>query len=165
MNTRILVPTIGIAALLVTLFFLAPVPATDASAQAANKAPAAAATPIEVYKTPTCGCCGKWVEHMKAQGFAPTVHDLPDLSAVRSKHGVPAHLQSCHTAVVNGYVVEGHVPADVVRQLLKEKPKVAGITVPGMPMGSPGMEQGGMKDPYDVLTFDRSGNTKVFAKR
>ena len=166
MKPRILVPTIAIAALLVTVFFLAPAPSSDASAQAAKTTAAAAApTPIEVYKTPTCGCCGKWVEHMKAQGFAPTVHDLPDLSAVRAKHGVPAHLQSCHTALVSGYLVEGHVPADVIRQLLKEKPKVAGITVPGMPMGSPGMEQGGMKDPYDVLTFDRAGNTKVFARR
>ena len=122
-------------------------------------------TRITVYKTPTCGCCAKWVDHMKAAGFAPTVHDLPELSAIKAKHGIPATLQSCHTAVVDGYVVEGHIPADVVQKLLKERPKLAGIAVPGMPMGSPGMEQGGMKDPYDVLTFDAAGNTKVFAKR
>jgi len=135
-------------------------------AGAAVQRPAAVGpTRITVYKTPTCGCCAKWVDHMKAAGFAPTVHDLPELSAIKAKHGIPANLQSCHTALVDGYVVEGHVPADVVQKLLKERPKVAGIAVPGMPMGSPGMEQGDLKDPYDVLTFDASGNTKVFAKR
>ena len=132
---------------------------------AVQKPAAAGPTRITVYKTPTCGCCAKWVDHMKAAGFAPTVHDLPELSAIKAKHGIPANLQSCHTALVDGYVVEGHIPADVVQKLLKERPKVAGIAVPGMPMGSPGMEQGDLKDPYDVLAFDLSGNTKVFAKR
>jgi hypothetical protein len=118
-----------------------------------------------VYKTPTCGCCKNWVAHVKAQGFDPTVTDLPDVSGIRSKLGVPPHLSSCHTATVGGYVIEGHVPADLIHKLLKERPKVTGLAVPGMPQGSPGMEQGGMKDPYDVLTFDPFGNTKVYASR
>jgi hypothetical protein len=132
---------------------------------ASQQAPATTPTPITVYKTASCGCCAKWVDHMKSAGFAPTVSDLPEVGSTKLKLGVPADLQSCHTATVDGYVVEGHVPADVVRQLLKEKPKVTGIAVPGMPMGSPGMEQGGMKDAYEVLTFDRSGKTTVYAKR
>lgn len=167
MKTKILISTLGLAALLLTLAFLVPAAESDAGQQPvpAVAASAGAPTPIQVYKTPTCGCCAKWVDHMKAQGFAPTVTDMPDLGDLKTKHGIPSHLRSCHTAIVNGYVVEGHVPADVIRQLLQEKPKVTGLTVPGMPMGSPGMEQGGMKDPYDVLTFDASGTTKVYARR
>jgi hypothetical protein len=122
-------------------------------------------TPIEVYKTPTCGCCAKWVDHLKAEGFVPTVHEQPDLSSVKSKAGVPPQLRSCHTAMVGGYVVEGHVPADVIRKLLTEKPKVTGVAVAGMPVGSPGMEQGDRKDPYDVIAFTAGGNTSVYAKR
>jgi hypothetical protein len=110
-----------------------------AVAIAGQKSASSAPMKITVYKTPTCGCCAKWVDHMKAAGFEPTVHDLPELSAIKAKHGVPANLQSCHTALVGNYIVEGHIPADVVQTLLKEKPKVAGIAVPGMPTGSPGM--------------------------
>lgn len=135
-------------------------------------APAAAAAqktappiPVKVYKTPTCGCCQKWVDHLKANGFAPVAEDLPSLGAIKEKSGVPADLQSCHTALVQGYVVEGHVPADVIHRLLKEKPKVAGISVPGMPIGSPGMEQGSRKDPYEVIAFTRDGKTSVYEKR
>lgn len=123
------------------------------------------ATPITVYKTPTCGCCGKWVDHMRAHGFNPTVNDLPNLTAVKQTTGVPANLQSCHTSVVEGYAIEGHVPADVVRQLLKEKPQVAGIAVPGMPIGSPGMEQGTQKDKYNIVAFGKDGSQKVYASR
>lgn len=123
------------------------------------------ATPITVYKTPTCGCCGKWVDHMRANGFNPTVNDLPNLTAIKASTGVPQNLQSCHTSVVGGYAIEGHVPADVVRQLLKEKPKVAGIAVPGMPLGSPGMEQGPQKDRYNVVAFGKDGSQKVYASR
>jgi len=119
---------------------------------------------IEIWKSPTCGCCRLWVDHMRANGFKPTVHDVPDVAPFKRKLGVPASLESCHTSVVAGYAVEGHVPADVVRQLLKQKPQVAGIAVPGMPMGSPGME-GSRKDPYNVLTFDKTGKTSIFAKR
>jgi hypothetical protein len=156
MRKQSLVGTLLVATLGVTL----------AIVTAAGQKPAAAGpTKITVYKTPTCGCCAKWVEHMKAAGFAPTVNDLPELSAIKTKHAIPPALQSCHTALVDGYIVEGHVPADLVQKMLKERPKVAGIAVPGMPMGSPGMEQGDRKDPYDVLTFDASGNTTVFASR
>jgi len=122
------------------------------------------ATPITIYKTPTCGCCGKWVEYMKQNGFAPKVTELPNLAAVKQSTGIPQNLQSCHTSTVEGYAVEGHVPADVIRQLLKEKPKVAGIAVPGMPMGSPGME-GPYKDKFNVVAFTQDGAQKVYASR
>ena len=121
-------------------------------------------TDATVYKSPTCGCCAKWVDHLKAHRFRVTVHDLPDLTELKAKHGVPDALQSCHTALVAGYVVEGHVPADVIQQLLKERPKVAGLAVPGMPMGSPGME-GARRDRYEVLAFTRAGETRVYARR
>ena len=118
---------------------------------------------VVVYKTPTCGCCGLWVEHLEANGFKTVVHDLDDLSSIKQNHGVRANYASCHTAVVDGYVVEGHVPADAIQRLLNERPDVTGLAVPGMPIGSPGMEQGDRRDPYDVLTFDgRTGQTEVF---
>lgn len=121
---------------------------------------------LAVYKTPTCGCCAKWVEHMKQNGFTVHVTDLNDLSAIKTKHGVPSKLQSCHTGVVNGYVVEGHVPAPDVKRMLKELPAIAGLTVPGMPSGSPGMEAPGTITPpaYEVLTFDKKGDTRVYAR-
>jgi hypothetical protein len=122
-------------------------------------------TELQVYKTPTCGCCGNWVDHVRAAGFTPAVHDMADLSGVKAKAGVPADLQSCHTAFVGGYVIEGHVPADVIRRLLQEKPDIAGIAVPGMPIGSPGMEQGSRKDAYEVIAFTKDGKTSVYAKR
>jgi hypothetical protein len=125
---------------------------------------AAAADPVRVYKSPTCGCCGKWVEHMRANGFEVQVQERDDLRLTKLLHGVPARLQSCHTAIVDGYVVEGHVPADVVRRLIEERPAVRGVAVPGMPMGSPGME-GPVKQPYAVLTFDDDGNTQVYERR
>ena len=120
---------------------------------------------MSVYKTPTCGCCAKWVEHMKQNGFTVHVTDLNDLSTIKSKHGVPSKVQSCHTGVVNGYVVEGHVPAADVKRMLKERPAVAGLALPGMPAGSPGMEVPGIQPPaYEVLTFDKSGATRVYAR-
>lgn len=119
---------------------------------------------IKVYKTPSCGCCKGWVQHLRDNGFQVETMDMPDLSAVKQKYGVKPALQACHTAVVNGYVVEGHVPADVILKLLKEHPAVAGVAVPGMPSGSPGME-GGPKERYDVLTFDRAGHTKVYVHK
>ena len=126
----------------------------------------ATAQEIIVYKTPWCGCCGGWVTHMTRAGFQPKVIETEDLAPVREKHGVPFPLSSCHTALVGGYIVEGHVPpADVVR-LLKEKPKGLGLVVPGMPIGSPGMETPrGDKEAYDtLLLLDRAGRTRVFAK-
>ena len=126
----------------------------------------AAGPALSVYKTPTCGCCSKWVEHMKKAGFEVTVTDMPQASLdnVKAKHKVPEAVHSCHTAVVAGYAIEGHVPATEVKRLLKEKHKVTGIAVPGMPIGSPGMESPGITaHPYDVLSFDAQGKTKVFA--
>ena len=133
--------------------------------------PSAQTTPsagpaVSVYKTPTCGCCSKWVDHMKKAGFQVSVTDMPQqsLDNVKAKNKVPAAVHSCHTAVVEGYVVEGHVPPAEVKRLLKEKQKVTGIAVPGMPLGSPGMEVSGMTaHPYDVLSFDAQGRTRVFA--
>jgi len=119
---------------------------------------------IKVYKDANCGCCAKWVDHLAANGFKVEAMDVPDLSLIKQKYGVKDELQSCHTAVVNGYVVEGHVPADVIRKMLKDKPAVVGLAVPGMPMGSPGME-GPTRERYDVLTFDRAGRTTVYAQR
>ena len=129
-----------------------------------NHASAAKPIAIKVYKTPQCGCCKGWVKHLQANGFQVETFDMPDLSSVKQKYGVAPALQACHTAIVNGYVVEGHVPADVILKLLKEHPAVAGVAVPGMPSGSPGME-GALKQKYDVYTFDRAGHTKVFAHK
>jgi hypothetical protein len=118
---------------------------------------------VEVFKSPTCGCCANWVKHLEAHGFATKVTDVEDMTQVKSKYGVPGRLQSCHTGVVNGYVLEGHVPAADVQRLLKERPAVVGVAVPGMPVGSPGMEVGNTVQPYDVLTFNKQGQTTVFA--
>jgi hypothetical protein len=118
---------------------------------------------VEVFKSPTCGCCANWVKHLEAHGFATKVTDVEDMTQVKSKYGVPGRLQSCHTGVVNGYVLEGHVPAADVQRLLKERPAVVGVAVPGMPVGSPGMEVGNTIQPYDVLTFNKQGQTTVFA--
>jgi hypothetical protein len=134
---------------------------------AATAQPAPAANlPVTVYKSPTCGCCAKWNDHMKAAGFAVTSNDLPDVAPLKNKHGVPLEARSCHTALVGGYVVEGHVPADVVKKLLRERPAIAGIAAPGMPVGSPGMEMpDGRKDTYQIVAFDKAGKTSVYATR
>ena len=121
------------------------------------------ATEITVYKTPTCGCCSAWIDHLEDNGFRVIKKDLRDTSSIKAAHGVKPKLASCHTALVDGYVVEGHVPATDIRRLLAERPPVKGLTVPGMPMGSPGME-GPRKDPYNVLTFDARGKTSVFSR-
>lgn len=117
---------------------------------------------VHVYKTATCGCCAKWVDHLREAGFAVTVEDTRELMAVKRREGVPTDLSSCHTALVDGYVVEGHVPASVVRAFLEEAPPQArGLAVPGMPMGSPGME-GLRSEAYDVYAFDAEGGRTVF---
>jgi hypothetical protein len=119
---------------------------------------------VEVYKDPGCGCCSAWADHLKAAGFTVNVTEKADLADFKTTHGVPSQARSCHTALVGGYVLEGHVPAADVQRLLKEKPAVVGIAVPGMPIGSPGMEVKGMKAAaYDVVTFDKQGATKVYA--
>lgn len=120
---------------------------------------------VSVYKTATCGCCAKWVDHMRAQGFDVKVQDVGDVGPVKVTHGVPEDLSSCHTALVGGYVIEGHVPADAVKRLLRERPKIAGIAVPGMPVGSPGMEQPGRRDPYAIVSFDKAGQRKIYERR
>jgi len=127
---------------------------------------AAPAKEATVYKTPTCGCCKKWVEHLEKSGYKVTAHDVADVGPYKKRYGVPDSLGSCHTAIVtSGYIVEGHVPADVIDKLVAQAPKdIIGLAVPGMPAGSPGME-GPAKDKYDILAFDKAGKTKVFAQR
>jgi hypothetical protein len=119
-----------------------------------------------VYKSATCGCCSKWVDHLRAGGFDARATDVPDIVEVKRAYGVPAALESCHTAVVGGYVIEGHVPADAVARLLKERPAdIAGLAVPGMPIGSPGMEQPGFEQPYNVIAFHKDGRQSVYERR
>jgi hypothetical protein len=122
---------------------------------------------VLVYKDPMCGCCTKWVELMRREGFAVTLQESRDLAEVKKKYNVPANLQSCHTAIINDrLVVEGHVPPADVKRMLKEKPAIIGLAVPGMPIGSPGMEVAGVPaQAYDVLAFTRAGKTVVFASR
>jgi hypothetical protein len=123
-----------------------------------------APTPVTVYKDPSCGCCTKWVTHLRANGFAPIANDRSDMDALKDSLGVPVTLRSCHTAVVGRYVIEGHVPAADLKRLLATAPKgVLGLAVPGMPSGSPGMEVSGAADRYDVVSFGAAGATHVFA--
>jgi hypothetical protein len=151
--TRLLTGTAGLAVL--TAFSVAP-------RLAAWPPDRLTAPEITVYRSATCGCCKKWEDHLRTNGF--TIKDVvqEDLSAIKAESGVTGKLVSCHTALVAGYVIEGHVPASDIQRLLKEKPKVVGLTAPGMPGAAPGMDTG--KDPYDVLTFDGKGNTTVWAK-
>lgn len=122
---------------------------------------------LTVYKSPTCGCCTSWVQHMKAAGFAVDAHDVSDdmLTQVKDTAGVPRVLRSCHVALAGAYAFEGHVPADLVKKVLDERPKIVGLAVPGMPLGSPGMEMGGRLDHYDVIAFTRDGKTSRYASR
>ena len=117
---------------------------------------------IVVHRSPTCTCCGKWLTHLKQNNFAVTDVVTDNVQAVKDKYGVSQELASCHTALVDGYVIEGHVPADDIKTLLKTKPKVVGITVPGMVRGTPGMEMGDKIYPYKVVSFDSENHTKVF---
>ena len=118
---------------------------------------------IEVYKTATCGCCKQWTKHLEANGFTVKAQDVANTGDYRAKFGIPADYGSCHTARVGGYAVEGHVPASDIKRLLAEKPKARGLAVPGMPMGSPGME-GERKDPYEVLLVKDGGKTSVYKR-
>jgi hypothetical protein len=120
--------------------------------------------PITVYKSSTCQCCTKWVEHLRANRFDPTVHDESDMDAIKDEMGVPTAVRSCHTALVDKYLIEGHVPAADIRRLLAERPKVAGLAVPGMPTTTPGMAApGAAEGPYDVLAFTTAGGTSLVA--
>lgn len=131
-------------------------------AQASWAAPAIPAIPvIDVYKSPTCGCCNKWIDHLKANGFTVRSHDTDNVVQHKYRLGVPPGYGSCHTAEVDGYVIEGHVPAREIKRLLKEKPRARGLVVPAMPVGSPGMEADGRKDPYKVFLVNRNGSTRT----
>ena len=149
-------PPLLVLALLSTL--------TPWQSRPAQAAKGPAATRITVYKDPNCGCCHSWIEHIRKHGFEVVVRDTNDMSGAKSAGRVPQQLQTCHTAFVNGYVVEGHVPAADIKRMLDEKPQIAGIGVAGMPAGSPGMEVGKRVDRYNVIAFDRDGSTRVFAR-
>lgn len=150
----------------------APAGAAPVAAPVAAPATLAAAAPgaaqgvpqVTVYKSPTCGCCAEWVDHLRQNGFAVTVHDQEDLTTVKAANGITPQLESCHTAVIDGYVVEGHVPADLIARLITERPDIAGLAVPGMPGGTPGMESA-PKEAYQVLAIGKDGRTTVYANR
>ena len=127
----------------------------------------AAAKPIvHVWKDPTCGCCAGWVEHLRAAGYPVEVEETPDLGAIKREKGIPTALTFCHTATVDGYVIEGHVPADVIDRVLAERPEVAGAAVPGMPIGSPEMEVAGEAPVhYEIVAFTPTGETNVYDRR
>ena len=128
--------------------------------------PAVAAMPVPVvvsaYRSPTCGCCKGWLDHLRQAGFTVKDYVTNDLASVKQRYGVPPQLQSCHTARIGGYTVEGHSPASAIQRLLKKRPQVAGIAVPGMPLGSPGMESPFKKESYTVFTFTESGRSQAF---
>jgi len=152
-----------LGALVVWFGLLVAGPALAGPAGAGPGGGVASAAPVEVqvYKSPTCGCCNKWIEHLERNGFSVHATDVADVTTVKLENGIPGPLASCHTAFVGGYVVEGHVPAADVRRLLRERPDVAGLAVPGMPIGSPGME-GPDPERYEVLSFG-PGGVQVFA--
>ena len=127
------------------------------------RAEAAQKPKIMVYKSPTCGCCAGWAEHLQKNGFDVSVENRDDLPMIKASRGVPEDLQSCHTAIVDGYTIEGHVPAGDIKKLLAQKPDAQGLAVPGMPMGSPGMEMGDRKDSYRVILFNKTGRA-IFAQ-
>jgi hypothetical protein len=135
-----------------------------AAVAAAGRSIASPLPPVEVFKSATCGCCGAWIEHLQRAGFRVTAHNVPDTTAARKRLGMPDIYGSCHTATVGGYVVEGHVPADEIKRLLAAKPAALGLAVPSMPPGSPGMEVGSRRDPYEVLLVDKGGRASVFAR-
>ena len=137
---------------------------TELGQPASDDVSAAAAPPdtVVVYKSPTCSCCSKWIEHLQQAGFRVEAHNESEMSRVKARLGVPEELASCHTAVINGYVIEGHVPADDIKQLLAKRPKARGLAVPGMPVGSPGMEMGASAEPYDVLLMADGQPSTVF---
>lgn len=143
--------------------------ASVATAVVSRRASALEAAPrkLTVYKSPTCGCCTSWVQHVKGAGFSVDAHDVSDdmLTQVKDTAGVPSALRSCHVALSGAYAFEGHVPADLVKKVLDEKPRIVGLAVPGMPAGSPGMEMGGRVDHYDVIAFARDGKSWTYASR
>lgn len=142
--------------------------AAGALVSSAERALALSAPPrvLTVYKTPTCGCCRLWVDHARLTipGAEIRTIDMADLAEIKDRLGVPAALHSCHTAITGPYVFEGHIPGHVIAKFLNERPKALGLAVPGMPVGSPGMELGSRRQPYDVLLMERNGKTSVYAR-
>lgn len=124
------------------------------------------AATYEMFRDPNCGCCGKWADHVRAENEVAVAETItPDMALVKAEHGVPQDLWSCHTLTVGGYVIEGHVPAAEIERLLEERPEdVVGLAVPGMPIGSPGMEMGNRVQPYEVIAFRADGSRFVFAR-
>lgn len=157
-NERRPLRTFALGALL-TIMNLGLLPSIGMAAEPANPTD----NKITVYKSPTCGCCGKWIDHLKANGFEVDSVNMKDMRLIKSMSGIAPQQASCHTAKVGGYVVEGHVPAEDIKRMLSEKPDIHGLAVPGMPMGSPGME-GPKKDAYDVLSIRHDGSTEVYAR-
>jgi hypothetical protein len=133
--------------------------------RAALAARAAAPIAMTVYKSPACGCCKEWITHVEANGFACRIVDMDDVTPMKRTAGVPKKLESCHTALVGAYVIEGHVPADLIKGLLARKPKVLGLSVPDMPLGAPGMETSGPAQPYKVMAFMKDGSSRLYASR
>jgi hypothetical protein len=161
MQYRSLSRVAGIVVLGVTLSAWGYAARPEAAATEPSVAPEVTVT---VFKDPNCGCCKEWVTHLRKHAFTVVARDTADVATIKATARVPRQLYSCHTAFVNGYVVEGHVPAEDIQRMLKEKPKIAGIAVGGMPAGSPGMEVPGRVDRYDVTAFGRDGSTSVFAR-
>ena len=120
-------------------------------------------TPILVYASPSCSCCHKWIGHLGDNGFDVTKELVSDVTPIKKKYGIPQDLWSCHTAVVEGYAIEGHVPADLIQKVLRERPAIAGLSAPGMPNSAPGMD--GPAERYEVISFTRAGQTEVYAER
>ncbi|HET7678922.1 MAG TPA: DUF411 domain-containing protein [Xanthobacteraceae bacterium] len=135
-----------------------------AAIPAAACAKPAKAAELKIYKSPYCGCCGAWVDHVQASGLPTIVQDMDDVTPVADRLGVPDAMRSCHTAEIGGYFVEGHVPVTDIRKLLIERPKARGIAVPGMPIGSPGMEQGERREAFDTMLVLSDGSTRAFVK-
>ena len=151
-----------IVSLLSVLLFAACDKAAEAP-KGAQSTPASDLPTVTVYKSPTCGCCTEWEVHLRMKGFRVISHKTDDMIAIKKKHGLTRNIASCHTALIGGYVIEGHVPASDIKRLLKEKPDVLGLTAPGMPQESPGMQPHDKKPRnYKVLTFDKEGKTTVF---
>lgn len=119
---------------------------------------------ITVYRSESCGCCGDWLEHLREHDFNVTDNKVQDMGAIKKRFGVPIKLASCHTAIIDGYVIEGHVPADDIKRLLRDKPDVAGLSVPGMPVGTPGMEMGERRDPFSVIQFKNGGQAELYRR-
>jgi len=145
------------------MFLMASAVMPPPPAHAADEATRAQSLPVvEMTRHPQCGCCTAWADHLRAEGFEVNVKETRKMWGVKRLAGIPKDLDSCHTATVDGYIIEGHVPAEDIKRLLAERPDVKGLSVPDMPIGSPGMEVGDRTEPYDVLSFDADGKTEVF---